>query len=382
MIIKYNGKVIIGLNNRKIVTDSVRKYCKYMIQLSELYNGKYISAPLVINEELTEYGEYKLDSSNSNKTLNDCSTSKSLYDNQCKEILNNKYILAWILKSVIPEYEDVSIEEISDRYIESERQIDKWVLDYSPGSVITGMNTESNSSSDGKRTMDIVFGAYLTKKYGRKKIIVDIEPQSKYYPGYSLTTRGVYYTSRMISSQYGREFTKEQYNNIKKVYSIWICTDPPKAYSNSISKIEFCKKDIIGNIIEAKESYDKICIVKICIGGERYSNQNNYTGVIKLLDVLLASQKTSVEKRKILEEEYGIPITDMLEREVDNMCNVSETIYTHGKEDGMLIGQQDGIAMFAELAQRLKDDNREEELNLAFKNEEIRNELFAEYGIR
>ncbi|MBE5957305.1 MAG: hypothetical protein E7254_00375 [Lachnospiraceae bacterium] len=112
--------------------------------------------------------------------------------------------------------------------------------------------------------------------------------------------------------------------------------------------------------------------------------------MIKLLDVLLASQKTSVEKRKILEEEYGIPITDMLEREVDNMCNVSETIYTHGKEDGMLIGrqigqqigQQDGIAMFAELAQRLKDDNREEELNLALKNEEIRNELFAEYGIR
>lgn len=39
-----------------------------------------------------------------------------------------------------------------------------------------------------------------------------------------LTRRGIYYAARLITSQKGTVFKNDDYNAIKKVYSIWICT--------------------------------------------------------------------------------------------------------------------------------------------------------------
>ena len=60
------------------------------------------------------------------------------------------------------------------------------------------------------------------------RLIINIEAQNDYYPGYPLIKRGLYYCSRMISAQYGTEFTGSHYEQIKKVYSIWICINPPR----------------------------------------------------------------------------------------------------------------------------------------------------------
>ena len=55
-----------------------------------------------------------------------------------------------------------------------------------------------------------------------------MEAQNQFYPGYPLIKRGIYYCCRMVSSQYGTVFTSSHYEKIKKVYSIWICTNPPE----------------------------------------------------------------------------------------------------------------------------------------------------------
>ncbi len=47
-------------------------------------------------------------------------------------------------------------------------------------------------------------------------IVIGIEAQKSFYPGYDLVTRGIYYAARMISSQMGVEFTGENYNQIKR----------------------------------------------------------------------------------------------------------------------------------------------------------------------
>ncbi len=56
------------------------------------------------------------------------------------------------------------------------------------------------------------------------RLIINIEAQNDFYPGYPLIKRGIYYCSRMISAQYGTEFKNSHYENIKKVYSIWTQT--------------------------------------------------------------------------------------------------------------------------------------------------------------
>ena len=46
------------------------------------------------------------------------SRAKEIYDESCKNILANKIILAWIMKSCMKEYKDCSIRDIADHYIE------------------------------------------------------------------------------------------------------------------------------------------------------------------------------------------------------------------------------------------------------------------------
>ena len=44
------------------------------------------------------------------------SRAKEIYDESCKNILANKIILAWIMKSCMKEYKDCSIRDIADHY--------------------------------------------------------------------------------------------------------------------------------------------------------------------------------------------------------------------------------------------------------------------------
>jgi hypothetical protein len=83
-----------------------------------------------------------------------------------------------------------------------------------------------------------------------------------------------------------------------------------------------------------------------------------------------------------LENEFGIPITKMLESEVEKMCNVSDTIYSHGKEDGMRIGKEDGISMLSQLINCLNEDMRMDEILLVANDQEKMKELMEEYGIK
>ena len=55
------------------------------------------------------------------QTISTAGQSEStVYDNVCKKLLANKVILAWIMKSCMEEYEDCSIEEITQKYIRCE----------------------------------------------------------------------------------------------------------------------------------------------------------------------------------------------------------------------------------------------------------------------
>lgn len=88
------------------------------------------------------------------------------------------------------------------------------------------------------------------------QLIINVEAQNDFYPGYPIIKRGIYYCARMISSQYGTVFTKSHYEKIQKVYSIWICMNPPKKRNNTITEYSLTEKHRIGKVKEAEEYYD------------------------------------------------------------------------------------------------------------------------------
>ena len=166
-------------------------------------------------------------------------------------------------------------------------------------------------------------------------LIINLEAQNDFYPGYPIITRGVYYCSRSISSQYGREFTDSHYERIKKVYSIWICMNPPKYRANTIARYRLTEENLIGKVEEPAEHYDLLSIVMICLGGPE---EANYSGILRMLDVLLSHETGEEEKKEILQNDYGIPMTETIEREVSVMCNLSKGV----EEMGMAKGRAEG----------------------------------------
>lgn len=172
-------------------------------------------------------------------------------------------------------------------------------------------------------TYDICFHAVSPKDNGMIRMIINIESQKDFYPGYSLIKRGIYYCSRMISSQYGTEFSESHYEKLKKVYSIWVCTNPPKYRKNTITAYSMNEQNVVGEVAEEKENYDLLTVLTICLGG---SDDKNYEGLLKMLGVLLSDELLPNEKKKILKSEFDIAMTKIMESEAIEMCNLSQGI--------------------------------------------------------
>lgn len=137
----------------------------------------------------------------------------------------------------------------------------------------------------------------------------------------------------MISAQYGTEFTHSQYQKIKKVYSIWVCMAPPEERRNSITRYRLVEENLAGAVKEPVRNYDLLSVVMLCLGG---ADEENYNGVLKLLDVLLSSEAGEAEKKRILQDDFNIPMTQTLETEVQVMCNLSQGVLEKGKAEGLL----------------------------------------------
>ena len=268
---------------------------------------------------------------------------KASYDAACKRLLANKVILAWIMKSCIEEYRDCEIQEIVENYIEGEADvadvpvnIDEQVSEEQ----IQNGATEDASIYEGVVTYDIRFCAKAPVSKEKIRLIINIEAQNDFYPGYPIISRGIYYCSRLISSQYGVEFSDAHYEKIKKVYSIWICMNPPKYRENSINRYSVTEEQLIGSCSERKENYDLLTAIMICLGD---SDDENASGILKLLEVLLSSDREVKEKKEILQNDFSIEMTKTLEREVSTMCNLSKGVEEQGIQKGIEQGIQKGI---------------------------------------
>lgn len=271
-------------------------------------------------------------------------SDKAKYDESCKRLLANKVILSWIMKDCLDEYKGYGIDEI-EKFIEAEPQISSVGVDTDTtnvpplkGKIIAGMNNEDVTVTEGTVRYDIHFFAMVPKRNEYIKIIVNVEAQNKYDPGYPIPKRGFYYCSRMISAQKGVEFEGSHYEDIKKVYSIWICMQAPGGNRNSITRYTIKEENLVGNVKRDLNDYDLMTVIMIALGNE---NDQNYQGIIKLLDVLFSTESSSIQKKQILQDEFQINMTKNMKSEVEDMCNLSQGI----EERGIAIGEERGIVI-------------------------------------
>lgn len=169
----------------------------------------------------------------------------------------------------------------------------------------------------------------------RDGIIINIEAQKDEPTKYDVLNRAIFYVSRLISSQKERDFENSGYDDIKRVYSIWVCMNMEE---NTMSHIHLTKEDIIGSY-DWKGKLDLLNIVMIGLSRELAGHDEMYE-LHRLLGALLSKELTTEEKLNIIGKEYDIPLEENMRKDVSVMCNLSQRI----KEDGIAIGEAIGEA--------------------------------------
>ena len=249
---------------------------------------------------------------------------RAQYDERAKRLLGHKSILAHILVDTVEEFKGMNPRDVV-KYIEGEPMIG--VVPTEPGLTNTnvdgkrlvGMNTENTEINEGTINFDIVF--YVRMKDGLSQIIVNVEAQKDMPTEYHILNRAIFYACRLVSSQKERDFVNKKYDDIKRVYTIWICMNMPE---DSTDYYYLANKKVLGNCIwEGKQ--DMLNIVLIGLAKE-LPRQDEKHELHRLLGALLSKNLTQSEKLNIIEKEYDIPLEEDLRKDVSVMCNLSQGI--------------------------------------------------------
>ncbi len=262
------------------------------------------------------------------------------YDECAKRLLEQKEILAHILERTVEEFQGMDPKEIVP-LIEGKPYISRvptapgltnQALEVS-GRRIVGLNTENAEKHEGLIRFDVIF--YVRMRNGISQMIINVEAQKDEPGKYNILNRAIFYASRLISSQKERDFENTNYNDIKCVYSIWVCMNMAK---DSLCHIRLTKNDMVG-CYDWKGRLDLINIVMIGLA-KKLSEHDDMLRLHRLLGALFSQVLTPEERLDLMHKEYDIQIDEDFRRDVSVMCNLSQGI----KEAGIAEGEARGRA--------------------------------------
>ena len=225
----------------------------------------------------------------SNKTI--------MYDQYCKMLIGHPYILARIISCFVEEAKHLSLDEIK------------------------------------KLIKGVRIGDKIVNPHFHLRVYINIEIQNKASPRYHLVTRSIAYSSRMISSQWGREYDSENYDGMKKVYSFWIMPQATKSKDGCINQLKIAENHLSGNYEEKRESYDKEeqLMIYLSKGHSPNDKYESYDEILMPIGALLNNTLNYQEKNEVIKE-YGLDDEEFEERMRD-MCNLGEALELEARQE-------------------------------------------------
>lgn len=272
------------------------------------------------------------------------------YDRCAKSIWRHKEILAPVLQLTIPEYQGCSIEDVI-RFIDADSISEEDSISDIPSKVLE-MNTEMTSLTEKIIRYDIRFRAknpVLSNEDLLVMMHIDFEIQNDYKPSgpaYPVVKRAIYYGAREISSQLGTLTKTTDYNDLQKVYSIWVCNDNiPVALQNTVTRYSIQRENVIGENKEPIDDYDLMTVVIVRRGSDNANEDTifDYLNGVFTGDVHKVDQYTDMANPEIREE-------------VSKMSGMGASIYEKGYNQGVNQGISQGVDQgMTQLAQAIQE---------------------------
>lgn len=184
-------------------------------------------------------------------------------DKCCKAILRQRTIIALILKGLVTEFKDLSLNEVKACIIDGSDDIPVKTS-------IIGDSNETDAGDEKDIKFDFVVRA-RNPKYSEAGISVNIhintEAQKTYKSAeYPIEMRAQYYVARLLSRQLNPN-SESGYGKLEKCYSIWFCDDVEQDECNSITYYSM-KSTSVGQVRRIKENYGLMNVVIVRLGSD------------------------------------------------------------------------------------------------------------------
>lgn len=305
------------------------------------------------------------------------------YDEKAKHLLGQKIILAHILSNTVKEFKGINPEDIVP-LIEGEPWIG--VVPVEPGmtnteknidgEMIIGINTENTEINEGLIRFDIIFFVRVPHTGGKKselaQMIINVEAQKDNPSKYKLLNRAIFYVCRLVSSQKERDFTNTNYNDIKRVYSIWLCMNMKE---NTLNYIHLTQEQLLGNY-NWQGKIDMLNIIFIGLAEELPEKSIGYK-LHRLLGTLFSEILSVKQKLNIIKNEYNISLNRESKEEMETMCNLGRGVFEKGFAQGEAKGEAKGEARGIALGEARGIALGEEKMILNMYNEGLTIEAIA-----
>ena len=238
-------------------------------------------------------------------------------DTLAKRLFRHPEIVAWLLKTCVPEFRQMEPSEIINGWL-SKANIRIGTEPVAQDIVrpsVPAIGTEDKSATDGT-----VFYDFRTElplpgaPENAPLLILDIEMQKDYSNWLVIHKRMIYYPCRLISRQPGELMGgKEDYARLCRVCSIWILPIVPKRLVNRILHIQQTVEDMssghakpIGPMPNALMDVWMLCL------RDDYPPKREQSG-LWLMYVLLTKTISHTQRMEILETDFGIKTKEIEE---------------------------------------------------------------------
>jgi len=216
------------------------------------------------------------------------------FDECFKNAIHNKDILAKIVKELVIELRDESLEDIKN------------CITPESGKRAQGLDTELINANLRSYRMDNLFRIGLPGGDGIG-LLVNIEGQNVPDPGYPILNRALAYASGIIFNQKGIDFDKSDFTGLKKVYGLWLITHPRKGDGGRIWRYHITGSHLrqtgTRSLIPKLDKLE-IIIVNLSQGPCRKDE------FMDLLYTLFGAKLDDEERRVVVSKKYNIELDD------------------------------------------------------------------------
>ena len=274
-------------------------------------------------------------------TLTNCDDLRK--DTFAKRLFRRPEIIAWLIKTCIPEFRKVEPSDIIDRWLsKADMRIgtDPVAQDVVRRSVPV-VGTEDKSVTDGTVFYDFRTELSLPETLDNtSQLILDIEMQKDYKNWLVILKRVIYYLCRLISRQPGELMDgKEDYSRLCRVCSIWILPAVPKRLANRVLHLRQIMEDMSkGHVMPAGAIPVGLTDAWLLCLSDKHPPKREQNG-LWLMYVLLTQTISNTERMEILKTDFGIKIT----KELEDMYTYDDFRYSESRMEGRREGRDETI---------------------------------------